>query len=759
MKDHSAQEAGGIFRFFLYVIVQGVCLLFFQPVIAQQSKDSTEKIQELGEVVISYNKWEQQLNEVPNKITKINRAQIQLQQPQTAADMLAQSGSVFIQKSQLGGGSPMIRGFATNRVLLVVDGVRMNNAIYRSGNLQNVISIDPLALEAAEVVFGPGSLIYGSDAIGGVMDFHTLEPRFSADSGWLIRGSAQARYSSASNENTIHADWNIAGKKLSWLSSITYSKFDDLRMGKHGGQDRYLRPEYVIRRQNKDTVITNEDPRVQRFSGYEQWNLMQKLNYRINDKMKLQYSFIYGGTGTHPRYDRLIQYRSGNLRFAEWNYGPMLWRMHTLHFLSNQKTAVYDNLRITAGYQNYAESRMDRSFNRSSRNRQEELVDAISANLDAVKAIGKGQLFWGAEYVYNKIGSTGSTTDIGTGETVTSVSRYPDNSKWYTAGLYGSYKINLHKDLTLTSGIRYSYNGLNARFDNRFIPFPYEKAAIEKGAFIFNLGTVYRPATNWQVHAHVSSGYRMPNIDDIGKVFESAPGNVTVPNPGLQPEYAWNMEIGIAYDIPAIQENRPAGRLELTGFYTILEEAIALRPYRFNGQDSILFDGTPSQVNALQNLSKATVWGMQAALLLPVQKWWILRMNANYTWGRETDDAPGSDKQVPLRHAPPFFGNVAIQYNRSAFLLEANLVYNSSIRAENLAPSEQAKTDIYALDNNGNPYSPGWYTLNLKGSYRVTQAVVLSLGWENLTNQRYRPYSSGIVAAGSNLVASLRASF
>ena len=759
MKDHSAQEAGGIFRFFLHVIVPGASLLFFQPVIAQQPKDSTEKIQELGEVVISYNKWEQQLNEVPNKITKISRAQIQLQQPQTAADMLAQSGSVFIQKSQLGGGSPMIRGFATNRVLLVVDGVRMNNAIYRSGNLQNVISIDPLALEAAEVVFGPGSLIYGSDAIGGVMDFHTLEPRFGSDSGWLIRGSAQARYSSANNENTIHADWNIAGKKLSWLSSITYSKFDDLRMGKHGGQDRYLRPEYVIRRQNKDTVLTNEDPRVQRFSGYEQWNLMQKLNYRINDKMKLQYSFIYGGTGTHPRYDRLIQYRSGNLRFAEWNYGPMLWRMHTLHFLSNQKTAIYDNLRITAGYQNYAESRMDRSFNRSSRNRQEEMVDAISTNLDAVKAIGKGQLFWGAEYVYNKIGSTGSTTDIVTEETVTSVSRYPDNSKWYTAGLYGSYKINLHKDLTLTSGIRYSYNGLNARFDNRFIPFPYEKAAIEKGAFIFNLGTVYRPATNWQVHAHVSSGYRMPNIDDIGKLFESAPGNVTVPNPGLQPEYAWNMEIGIAYDIPAIQENRPAGRLELTGFYTLLENAIALRPYRFNGQDSILFDGTPSQVNALQNLSKATVWGMQAALLLPVQKWWVLRMNANYTWGRETDDAPGSDKQVPLRHAPPFFGNMAIQYSRSAFLLEANLVYNSTIRAENLAPSEQAKRDIYALDNNGNPYSPGWYTLNLKGSYRVSPAVVLSLGWENMTNQRYRPYSSGIVAAGSNLVASLRASF
>jgi hemoglobin/transferrin/lactoferrin receptor protein len=135
----------------------------------------------LDNLVISANKWEQKLNEVPNKIVKINKFEILRNNPQTSADLLGQSGSVFIQKSQLGGGSPMIRGFATNRVLLVADGVRMNNAIYRSGNLQNVISIDPLSVESAEVIFGPGSLIYGSDAIGGVMDFHTLEPRFSTD--------------------------------------------------------------------------------------------------------------------------------------------------------------------------------------------------------------------------------------------------------------------------------------------------------------------------------------------------------------------------------------------------------------------------------------------------------------------------------------------------------------------------------------------------------------------------------------------------
>ena len=138
-----------------------------------QEDTTTEKT--LGEVIVSVNKWEQKLNELPNKIVKVNRYDILKNNPQTAADLLGQTGTVFIQKSQLGGGSPMIRGFATNRVLLVIDGVRMNNAIYRSGNLQNVISIDALSTETAEVIFGPGSLIYGSDAIGGVMDFHTLD--------------------------------------------------------------------------------------------------------------------------------------------------------------------------------------------------------------------------------------------------------------------------------------------------------------------------------------------------------------------------------------------------------------------------------------------------------------------------------------------------------------------------------------------------------------------------------------------------------
>lgn len=713
-----------------------------------QTDSTTEKT--MDEVVISVNKWEQKLNEVPNKIIKTAKYDILRNNPQTSADLLSQTGAVFIQKSQLGGGSPMIRGFATNRVLLVADGVRMNNAIYRSGNLQNIISIDPLSTESAEVIFGPGSLIYGSDAIGGVMDFHSLEARFSKNKKLMVKGSALGRYSSANRENTLHADLNLGREKWSLLTSVTYSRFDDLKMGKNGGQDSYLRPQYVQRVNNRDSIFTNANPRIQRFSGYDQLNLLQKIRYRPNENWDIQYSFTHAVTGDAPRYDRLIQYRNGALRFAEWNYGPMKWNMHILNLLNTRKTGIYEDARLTVSYQDYEESRIDRTRNSNNRNIQTEQVKAISVNLDANKKIGRGLLFYGLEYVHNKVGSRGERINISTGARNGAVSRYPDGSTWNTAGIYGSYKINLQPKLTLTSGLRFSYNTLDATFDKTYIQFPYSKAALRDGALTGNAGIVYRPAESWQLNGNISSGFRMPNVDDIGKLFESAPGNITIPNPDLGAEYAWNFEAGI------IQTRQGKYRFELTGFHSILTNAIVRRPALFDGQDSILFDNVLSRVEALQNVAKATVTGLQVSAEVNLSRTLTVQTHANWINGKETDEA--KNEQVPLRHAPPFYGSTALKFRKNKLSAELNSQYNSQISNENLAPSEQAKTDIYAKDATGKPYSPGWYTLNLKGSYQVTPNLLLTTGWENISNQRYRPYSSGIVAAGSNFIFSVRAS-
>ena len=134
---------------------------------------------ELSEVTLSISKSRVKKSRVAEKIEVITKKEIEFLAPQTTADLLAATPGVRVQKSQGGGGSPVIRGFEANRVLLVMDNVRMNNAIYRSGHLQNAITVDPQSLERTEVIFGPSSVIYGSDALGGIVHFYTKNPKIN----------------------------------------------------------------------------------------------------------------------------------------------------------------------------------------------------------------------------------------------------------------------------------------------------------------------------------------------------------------------------------------------------------------------------------------------------------------------------------------------------------------------------------------------------------------------------------------------------
>lgn len=726
----------------------GILLLYCLRLAAQSLPDTLTG--GLDDVVVSVNKWEQKQNEIPNAIARVNMREARLHNPQTSADLLSLTGQVFIQKSQLGGGSPMIRGFATNRVLLVVDGVRMNNAIFRSGNLQNVISIDALAVQNAEVVFGPGSIIYGSDAIGGVMDFHTLQPVFSKSKKMLVKLNSLARYSSANNEATGHVDFNIASQKLSLLGSLTHSRFSDLRMGKRGGQDNYLRKTFVQRFNNVDSILVNPDPHVQKQSGYRQWNALAKLRFRPTSAIDLLYAFHFSATGDVPRYDRLIENNNLLPSFAEWYYGPQKWTMHQLQSEVSKPTFLYNSIRASLSLQRYEESRNDRRFNNSRLRNQSEAVDIWTLNLDASKQFfEKHELFYGAEYVANKVSSHASRRNIVTGAVEPTATRYPDGSTWNSAGVYASYKFNISRKITLSSGLRYSRVHLQSTFDTTFFNFPFTSVSLSKGALTGSAGIVYRPAERWLFSTNFSTGFRVPNIDDIGKVFDSEPGNVMVPNPALAAEYAYNVDVSTGYS------HAQKLKFDLTVFYTLLDNAIVRRPFSFNGSDSIRYESVQSRVQALQNVANATVWGVQAGADFMVAKNLRTVIRANYIDGRETDD--DKNEQVRLRHAPPFFGSAAVKYERAIFSLELNSQFNGGISASDLAPSEQSKPFIYATDNEGRPYSPGWHTLNFKATYQALPQVQVAAGIENITDRRYRPYSSGIVAPGRNFIISVRA--
>ena len=201
-------------------------LLFSQELISDSSMYS--KGINLNEVVISVNKTEEMKKNVAQQIQILTATQIINSQAQSTADLLANTGTLSVQKSQLGGGSPTIRGFEANRILLVIDGVRMNNLIYRSGHLQNIVTLDNSILERVEVLFGPASTIYGSDALGGVIHLYTKRPSFSVDDKENnIKANAFVRYGNVNNELAGHVDFNIGSKKFASLTSISYSKFDD----------------------------------------------------------------------------------------------------------------------------------------------------------------------------------------------------------------------------------------------------------------------------------------------------------------------------------------------------------------------------------------------------------------------------------------------------------------------------------------------------------------------------------------------------
>ncbi|WP_245812801.1 TonB-dependent receptor [Flagellimonas flava] len=710
------------------------------------------KPEELMEVVMSVSKWEQQKKDIPQKIESIDARTISFTNPQTAADVLQNSGKVFVQKSQLGGGSPMIRGFATNRLLLSVDGVRMNNAIFRGGNIQNVISVDPFTIKNTEVIFGPGSVIYGSDAIGGVMNFLTQKPRFSFTDSLTVSGNATYRFASANNESTSHLDLNLGQQHWASYTSFTYSDFGDLVMGEHGPES-YLRNNFASRENGSDVLVPNSDAQKQISSGYDQINFLQKFTYRPNKVWNYDLGLYYSETSDFSRYDRLIRPNDegDGLRSAEWFYGPQKWFMGNVQVTKQGKNKFYDGVKLTTAYQFFEESRNNRGFQEINRSTTTEKVHALSVNLDFEnKKIGDLRLYYGAEYIFNKVRSEGIDTNIETSTSIPAASRYPDGATWQTFAGYINGEYKLKPNFTLLSGARYSQVWVDAQFENTFFDFPFDEADLITGAFTGSMGFSWFPRADLQITLNGSTGFRAPNIDDIGKVFDSEPGSVVVPNPELEPEYAYNAEIGVRKNIK--------DKLVLKGaaFYTYLVDALVRRDFEFNGETEILYNGELSNVQAIQNAAKAYVYGFELGLEAFMNENWSFASNLTVTEGTE-EDSDGTD--TPARHAAPTFGDVHLIWQNQKLKTDLFLNYNGEIAYEDLALSERSKAYIYAEDENGNPFAPSWYTLNVRSQYQISNALKTTVSLENLTNQRYRTYSSGIAAPGTNLILGLSYNF
>ena len=707
-----------------------------------------EKVIKIEEVVISANKWEEDKSEIPNKIAAISGKNISFENPQTSADLLESSGQVFVQKSQLGGGSPMIRGFSANAILIIVDGIRMNNAIFRSGNLHNIISIDPNIQESAEVIFGPSSVIYGSDALGGVIDFHSKTPAFSNNEKVMVTGSIFSRISSANKEKTRHFDVNLANKKLSSLTSISYSNFSDLKTGSNRTSkfpDFGKRMFYVERINGEDKIIANKEVNRQTPSGYSQLNMLQKFKYSVSNEWDLTYTLNYSGTSEIPRYDRLIQLQDGKPTSAEWYYGPQKWLLTSLKATTYGKTDFYDQGRLILAYQNIEESRNSRKFKAVDLKQRIEHVKTYAFNADFDKEIDKkNHLFYGLEFLYNEVVSSALKENINNGTISTLSTRYPSGGSDYSSfAAYLSHKLKFNEKWILNSGIRFSQVNLSAKLkDSDELDFDFEKLSIKNGAVNGSVGLVFKPKDTWQLNFVASTGFRAPNIDDVGKVFGGANDDVIVPNPALKPEVSYNMEISIHKIF-----NKKI-KLSFTLFNSFLRNAMVRSDFTFNGQDTITFDGTKRKVLALTNTGRAQVYGGSINLLA--------ELTNSLSFSSAVTLTNGEDKinHEPLRHTTPLFGQSAFVYNHKKIKTSLFVKYNGKRRFKDLAPAEKNKTHLYTTDG-----SLAWFTLNIKAAYQLSNLLQINGGVENILDKHYRPYSSGISASGRNFYLALRANF
>ena len=197
-------------------------------------------------------------------------------------------------------------------------------------------------------------------------------------------------------------------------------------------------------------------------------------------------------------------------------------------------------------------------------------------------------------------------------------------------------------------------------------------------------------------------------------------------------------------------------KIDVSGFYTYLENVMVRREFTLNGQDSILYDGDLSKVFAIQNAAFGKVYGFHTNVEINLTKGFRLSSKFNYQLGvEELEDGTVARS----RHAAPWFGITKFSYSKKQLDLQLYATYSGEVSAENLNPEEQQKPFLYARDENGELYSPSWYTLNIKAMYQATGKLSFSAGVENITDQRYRPYSSGLAAAGRNFILSFMLKF
>ena len=577
-----------------------LCLLISSNIYAQSSDSSFITLDSV--IVESRNI---KIAEIANPfiVSSIAAKQIQQNGARTTPEALMGVSGVFLQKTNHGGGSAFIRGLTGNQTLLVIDGIRINNATYRYGPNQYLNTIDMFTLKKIDILKGIGAIEYGSDAMGGVIQLETKQNTF--ENLGKLYASNTSKFVTNQMESTNRTELQFAQKKWDFIGGISFKNYGDIWGGESVGK--------------------------QAPTGYSERNYDLKTKIKIDNKQELTISSQNTTQKNIPIYHKIL--------LENFRVNQMDDQIHNLHYVKYKykgNTKLVNELIVNTSIQRSIENRSIQKNNAVIIRNEN---DTIHTTGITAEIISKPTSFWtintGFDYYKDRVNSIASELNTSTSNQILKRGLYPNKSMYNNGSLFSIHYITVGKFKMIT-GIRYNF--LNIKITDTDLG----NIALKPSALVTNFGINYQVNKNNSVFGSFTNGYRAPNIDDLG-TLGVVDFRYEIPSYDLKPEKSLNIEIGYKY-------NSPKSNFTVSAFNMQLKDIIA----------RVIVDGkviNGYNVYNKKNIESSYIKGAEFSYSQVLHSGFVLQTNATYTYGQNVS------KNEPMRRIPPFFGQTSISWN------------------------------------------------------------------------------------------------
>lgn len=642
--------------------------------------------------------------DVAAALSQIDDASIRSEAPDVLAEMLRGLPGTFFQQTTPGQGIPIIRGLKGSQVLHLVDGIRLNNAFFRDAPNQYLGLVDAYSTRKIEVVRGSAGSLYGADAMGGVVNILTAEPRFD-DEYWRQNMSLYGAYNHADRGWVGRAETEGGQQGFAWRGGVTWQDTGDRRVG---GGDRVVPSAYQARAADL------------------------KFIFDLGTFSELMLNAQFGEQPNTPRIDELVPgFGQTEPASAEYAFKPNRRNFFHARWRHESTSRWFDSLQVHAARQVITDDRITRDWNSPLLNREDNssTLDVLNAQWDFT--LSGGQLMtWGLELNHDRIESSRQRENLDTGELRDVRSRFPDGSSMDSISAFAALDWQAAARWHVGAGLRYS------RFDIRLPKAPDIAAAKLTPADVTgDLRVLFEVSPALHFVANAGRGFRPPNIFDLGTLGPRPGNRFNIANTDLGPESVVNIDMG------------------LKGLSSHFEFEVFV--FKLDYRDKITSvptgEFTPSgrMIVRSENRNEVRIFGLEAgARWMPGADFNVYGV-INFTRAEESEE---SGLKVPGDRIPPLNGKLGLEHQISASW-RWDLYWLFAGEQDRLSPRDMRDPRI-------NPQgTPGWGTLNASLGWQPNARFEAGIRLENLADKRYREHGSGIDAQGFNIGLWLQASW